>query len=418
MRKHVFSQLTAYVNNGGVHLAFYFTTPVFDSLKGDCPPIPIRIHRKCEPLFRWGQDYSEHFGGLEANQARVIFEGLIEPINKRKFEFLDRKTEVGRTYAYWASSPLGRFPTGPVAVRVRDDRIWWPHNVVKSRLAAITEAYPALVQIEQYGTTVGGHTLSGLRVGNRGRCIALVGTIHAGESGPELMIPAVERLLVEHAALLAHVGIAILPDVNVDERERLIRGCPWYLRTNAHGVDINRNFDADWEHVDGSYGFVSSDPDAMTYRGPNPESEPETRAVAAFLKAVAPKAVLSYHSLASITGACFLAPRAAENDVDYVKACNILVEPFVAAFYPEKRWEAGLKFGTSAGSLPAYAFRKLRVPAFDLEWDGNPDAQPSHTDRTTHEILRTYQDRHYRGLLAMLRTCVGNSTEQTHAGDA
>ena len=60
------------------------------------------------------------------------------------------------------------------------------------------------------GTTVGGRSIPGLIVGNSGNCIALVGTIHAGESGPELMIPAVERLLAEHAGLLDQVGVALL----------------------------------------------------------------------------------------------------------------------------------------------------------------------------------------------------------------
>ncbi|MHB9110916.1 MAG: M14 family metallopeptidase, partial [Armatimonadota bacterium] len=247
--------------------------------------------------------------------------------------------------------------------------------------------------------------LTGLHVGNRDRCIALVGTIHAGESGPELAIPAVERLLAEHPALLARAGIALLPNVNVDERERMARGCPWYLRTNARGVDLNRNFDADWEQVDYSYGLVSSDPDAVTYRGPGPHSEPETQAVAAFLHAAAPRAVLAYHWLAGITGARFLAPRAAANDDAYAAACRRLVEPFVAAFYPEQRWQASLIFSTSAGSLPNYVYRTFGVPAFDLEGDDNPDEQPAVVDQTTPELLRMYQERHYRGLNALLTAC-------------
>jgi hypothetical protein len=52
--------------------------------------------------------------------------------------------------------------------------------------------------------------------------------------------------------------------------------------------------------------------------------------------------------------------------------------------------------------LPAYAYRVLGVPGFDLEWDGAPDAKPSHTDKTTPKLLHTYQERHYRGLLATL----------------
>ena len=404
MRRHVFSQFTVRVKNGGVHLSFYLTTPVFESLHGVWPRTPICIHRTCEPRFTWGRDYAEHFDGLDVGKSRVIFEGPIEPINNRKFEYVDEKVEAGRTYAYWVSSPTGRLPTGPVAVRVRDPRIWWPHHEIESRLDSIVRAHPALATSRQFGTTVGGHAMPGLRVGNHDRCIAMIGTVHAGESGPELMIPVVERLLTENAALLAQVGVAILPNVNIDERERLIHGCPWYLRTNARGVDINRNFDADWGTVSHGYGLVSSDPDALTYRGPEPESEPETQAVVRFIEAIAPKAALSYHALASITGAMFLAPCAGKDDGDYVRLCESLVEPFIAAFYPTKRWRAGVRFGTSSGSLPAYLYRSSGVPAFDMEWDGNPDAQPSLSDLTTHKMLKTYQNRHYHGLTAMLKT--------------
>ena len=408
MYRHVFGQLNARVEDGTVRLAFYLTTPVFSALKDAQLPDTIRIHRQCESEFTWGQHYAEHFDGMDVGKAQIIFEGPINPINNRKFEFLDEDVEIGQTYVYWISCPLGRLPTGPVAVRVRDPRIWWPHHEVESRLSTIAKEHPDLAAIEQYGTTVGDHTIPGLRVGNRDRCIALVGTIHAGESGPELVIPAVERLLKENADLLTQTGVAILPNVNIDERERLVQGCPWYLRTNARGVDINRNFDVNWEQVEYGYGLISDDPDAGTYRGPKPESEPETQAVVEFLTAVAPKAVFSYHALASITGACFLAPREGENDNDYIDACNTFAGPFVAAFCSEEFQGMGVRFGASAGSLPAYSYSRLGVPGFDLEWDGNPDSQPSHNDKTTHEMLKTYQERHYHGLVATLKACATN----------
>ena len=56
-------------------------------------------------------------------------------------------------------------------------------------------------------------------------------------------------------------------------------------------------------------------------------------------------------------------------------------------------------------SLTIRIHRKLGVPGFDLEWDGNPDTQPSHTDNTTRSMLETYQRRHYQGLVSMLQVC-------------
>lgn len=407
MHHHAFSNLSARVENGGVRLGFYLTTPLFRTLEEVPPssPIPIRIHRLDLPGFRWGQDYGEYFDGLVVGEADLVFEGPIDPINDRKFEYLDEAVEIGQTHAYWVSCPLAKAPTGPATVRIRDPRIWWPYGEVESRLSAIATAHPTQVAIERFGTTLGDRPITGLRIGNRDHCIALVGVIHPGESGPELMIPAIERLLQEHPHLLARIGVAILPNVNADERERQVQGCPWYLRRNMRQVDINRNFDVDWDEVEYGYGLVSSDPDADTYRGPRPESEPETRAVVAFLKTTAPKAVLSFHALAGITGSCLLGPRIGESDPAYVAACHRIADPYVAAFSTEAPSGAGVRFGASAGSLPAYACKELGIPAFDLEWDGNPDALPSHTDRTTLALLQTYQERHYDGLLAMLKTC-------------
>jgi hypothetical protein len=405
MHTHALGQLTARVGNDGVRLSCYLTTSVFESRRCKQDALMIRIYRKRVPGFRWGRHYAEYFDGLVPHETDIVFEGPMESINNRKFEYLDPKVKMKGTYVYWVSCPLGRLPTGPVPVRVRDSCIWWPHREIQSRLAALAEGYPKMTSLKRYGTTVGGHSIPGLIVGNRHNCLALVGTIHAGESGPELMIPAVERALADNTDLLSQAGVAILPNVNVDERERLIDGCPWYLRTNSRGVDINRNFDANWRQVDYGYGLVSSDPDAGTYRGPRPKSEPETRAIIRFLNAVQPRAVLSYHSLASITGANFLAAHAAETDSNYVQACTAFVEPFIRAFYRGKRWRAGIHFGASAGSLPEYAYRKLGVPGFDLEWDGNPDAQPSHLDHTSSSMLQTYQKRHYHGLVSMLQAC-------------
>jgi len=63
----------------------------------------------------------------------------------------------------------------------------------------------------------------------------------------------------------------------------------WHLgepgtRTNAHGVDLNRNFPFGWVDLDGNYES-----------GPRPGSEPETRAVMDFLREIRPARVLSFH---------------------------------------------------------------------------------------------------------------------------
>ncbi len=76
------------------------------------------------------------------------------------------------------------------------------------------------------------------------------------------------------------------------------------LRTNANGVDLNRNF-ARPDRNDGEQWASSRLPLAMTgstdarratYRGPHPFSEPEARSVDALLAHHKPHAVVSFHS--------------------------------------------------------------------------------------------------------------------------
>ena len=73
------------------------------------------------------------------------------------------------------------------------------------------------------------------------------------------------------------IDLWVVPVVNPD-------GLARHTRRNAHGVDLNRNFPHDWADLDGNYES-----------GPRPASEPETRAVMAFLRQVRPRRVLSFH---------------------------------------------------------------------------------------------------------------------------
>lgn len=409
--RHVFSQLRVRQNAQGALVSCYTTTPVFDRLTDNPLPPRLRVHRLCLPHFRWGQDYAEYFDGLDVGKAKLLFDGLVEPQNRRKFEFLDRRAACGKTYAYWVSSPAGRLATGPIPIRMRDPHIWWPHDVINARLMAMVTQYPKKVEALACGTTAGGRELTALLVGNPQQQIALLGAVHAGESGPELLIPAVERLLEHEPELLEQVGIALLPSVNADERDRLAFGCPWYLRTNANGVDINRNFDAGWETVDRNYGYISSDPDAMTWRGPAANSEPETRAVVRFVETIRPVAVFSYHSLACITGATFLAPQSAKADEPYLLQCGCLTDAYRGAFYPTTPAYGSMHCGTTCGSLPSYVYQRLHMPAFDVEWDGNPAFKNSHYDLTTPAMLADCRERHYQGLRAVLKLLAHEPTQ-------
>jgi hypothetical protein len=395
------------VVDGTVHLTAYKTTPEFENKTFRERFRTIRVFRREEPDFAFGRDYAEYFDGLSPGDTAPIFEGPLQAANDRKFTYVDSQVKVGMTYAYWMAA-ADREPTGPAPVRVRDPEVWWSSDRLNIAMTTLQQRYPGLVTVETIGSTVRGRPIKAICVGKANRCIGMVGLVHAGESGPELMLPPFEHILAEHPGVLSSVSIASVPALNLDERQRLVEGVPWYLRTNANGVDLNRNFPADWSTLEYGYGLDSSDPDSATYRGTSPASEPETKAVMAFLRAKSPEAVYSFHCLAGICGASLLAPKAGAKDAAYATRCRHYAIPYAKGLLPELPEGKILSFGTSAGSLAAWCYHELHIPAYDLEissLEREAHAKCS-TDRTDRALLNEYQRRHVNGILTVLGTMI------------
>lgn len=178
----------------------------------------------------------------------------------------------------------------------------------------------------------------------------------------------VRNILEKHPELLKKVGIAVLPSVNTDEREKMVCGTPWYIRRNTNGVDLNRNFDVNWEEVSTMYNVRSDDPRATSYRGGCPASEPETQAVMQFLELIKPQVCLCVHSMSSIPGDILLCSRIAEGDAEYLEQAETTARVYKEGYRRELNWlvKTPMVYGITQGSLPAYAYSR-GVVCFDLE---------------------------------------------------
>ena len=369
----------------------------------------IFIYRREEPGYIFDYDEREYFDCLEPPvENDLIFRGHLEDMHTF-CEYYDLTAEVGKVYAYWVGKgePCQSI-TGPVAVKMRDKTVWWHFDEILEKTYALKRDFPS-VELFPVGESPLGKPLVAALCGNRDKMIACIGAVHAGESGPEILLTAIREILTEDPGALDKCGIAILPVVSADNREEMVNGAPWYIRKNSRGVDLNRNFDADWDRVDHSYGLSSDDPKSPTYRGPSPDSEPEVRAVIKLMEKVDPVAVFSYHFLCSICTDRLLSYGGAAEDAEYIKRLDETSIAYSKAFREatglEERSFKTTELICSAGSLIAWLYKR-GIVAFDLEMSEDlHDVFPSKKDKSTPEALALAIKGHKAALLEMLRYC-------------
>jgi protein MpaA len=138
----------------------------------------------------------------------------------------------------------------------------------------------ALATVVAAAVPLVGHSVRGreIRVVERdgaqaGRTVLVVGCIH----GTECAGTAVTRRLLSGRAPSAG-RLLVIQDLNPDGRRLGVR-------TNARGVDLNRNFPSEWKPI-------GRGPE---YSGPRPLSEPETRFARAVVRRFRPDVTLWYH---------------------------------------------------------------------------------------------------------------------------
>lgn len=104
----------------------------------------------------------------------------------------------------------------------------------------------------------------------------VLGQMHGDEAAGRIITK--DRLLNKDP--VKEVALWVVPTMNPDGS---IRG----TRTNARGVDLNRNFP--------SRTWVRQGKGTRYYSGPRPASEPETRAIVRFFAKIEPRTIVSIH---------------------------------------------------------------------------------------------------------------------------
>ncbi len=157
-------------------------------------------------------------------------------------------------------------------------------------------------------------------------------------------------LLIEKGAGIAGEGAARLIEINGGSTDFSL----W--KANIRAVDLNVNFDARW----GTGASNIRYPAPANYIGPEPFSEPETRAIAAFTVRVGADLTLSYHALGREIYWYFYQKRYYDRDLATAEYIDEQL----------KIYRLGEDRTDSAGGYKDWCVAKLLIQAFTIELVG------------------------------------------------
>jgi murein tripeptide amidase MpaA len=189
------------------------------------------------------------------------------------------------------------------------------YDEIGAYLTNLTTVYSNIAKLGSVGTTIQGRTIYGLTITGTAtgtkKKIFFSGGQHAREwIAPATTLYLLTQLITRYSsdatvkALLDSTIFHVVPLVNPDgyvytwggTSQRLWRKNRRANTGGSYGVDLNRNWDDHWGG-EGSSGTPTSD----TYRGTAPFSEPESKAVSAYITANGPFAGgIDYHSYSQL----------------------------------------------------------------------------------------------------------------------
>lgn len=189
----------------------------------------------------------------------------------------------------------------------------------------IIENYP-FVKCETIGYSHCNREINAFTLGNDSETVLYVGGVHGMEFITSRLLMRYFIRICEHyqnckklngypiRSYLSNRGLTVIPCLNPDgaaisrigensagEFSKFVTekssGSSRFWQANALGVDINHNFDADWENVkkrERENGITG--PCESRFGGDFPESEPETKAVTAYCRTHRIRHALAFHS--------------------------------------------------------------------------------------------------------------------------
>jgi len=204
----------------------------------------------------------------------------------------------------------------------------YTYDIMVRDMKALAARYPDLVSVQSLGASEYGRGIWSLDLGRGDAVVMLNGAHHAREwITTILLMTMADRYAQAYEAgsswngysvrdLLDHVTFRLVPMVNPDGvtlQQKGLAAFPASVRpallamnggsgnfkrwkANAKGIDLNRQYPADWQHI----SKPEPGPRYMNYKGKQPLQAMEARIMAEATKAANPEIAVAYHSSGEI----------------------------------------------------------------------------------------------------------------------
>ncbi|CAN5491540.1 murein tripeptide amidase MpaA [soil metagenome] len=189
-------------------------------------------------------------------------------------------------------------------------------------------------KVEIIGLSVEGRPMICLTAGNGADRSLLMASIHGNENAGTPLLEELLKRLEANPKLVEGRSVTFLFVTNPD-------GYVYDQRSNAHGVDLNRN-------------FAATNRENSPRNGETPLSEPESRAIEAYLKRLRPARILSIHQPLET--------------IDYDGPGEE-----IANAMGQYTWLGVDRIGSRPGSLGSYAGEDLGIPIITMELTRDAD---------------------------------------------
>ena len=190
---------------------------------------------------------------------------------------------------------IDRHRAGPLALALAR-RGLGPYRGYAEMLLALRELVERGARLDVIGDSVDGEPLFALSIGNLDskRTTALFSGLHPMEwIGIETHLSLLDRLVDKPPTDRRVLSVVIANPDGVRQVEHNLRiQRSRFVRHNRRRVDLNRNFPSYW----GSFSLVRLLPSRFFRPGTGPASEPEVRAITAYLKGSMVDRAVSFHS--------------------------------------------------------------------------------------------------------------------------